>query len=972
MDTNDQIINTYSDTLFFLDEAHRLKGYTVAEQDDKKPYRSIWILLHLIKRSKIVIATATPLIIKPNDFVPLINLILPMDRQLTGIQPNLNLEVKQLEPAFRGKISFVRALDTGIEIQTQGSNIPYTHVIQETKGNVKYTSRTIMDDRGGQCRIRSVTQESQVPEAEAEAPKEIKIQSTAVIKLLEMKGTQLEAYNKEAERIKDVKEGLGLAIAEIGIFVFPDGSYGKEGFRNNVINNKLKQPDIITTNLSEFSTKYNFFIKNEVAAGRKDKPGNVFCYLEDVRGSGVNLLGILLELFGFEKFNRGYSVFPNGVMDHQSFAAKKRFVLITSDTPADIRSAALEVFNSKENMYGQYIQIMVASKAARDGINVSNVKRGYIMSPTWHEAGMYQAQSRFIRATSHDDLKLANEDLTVKIYRLASHAGAHVAAAVHNFNLSDDDTVSRESASRSGTGAASIAENNKWSSDVSKYINAEKKDIVTNMVLREMKKDAFDYILNFKRNHRDGDKEFTKETDFRQQVSLQNELRRLNIPDLSKRDNLIQNTKKILYNKENIDKLEQYFNKQIKEQKVVSQKDISEWADKNNIEQYYIHLFKEQIKRKYVTDELGQKQLIEGRGHTYYNIRVEQYSPADRNILLIEKKNVQESEISKVYSAIKEAGRMEEYIRDYMWPSVEVQRIEHQAIMQRILEDCIIRKTKGTDDDITLNILLLFRHYTGYVGEYPLHSVQKVKEQFAATNKRAGRKAKETSPSKLKDIVFEKKGHGDAKVYYHFFEPISAPRNVGSIFSIKAKEVKIRILKHNASKFEYADKYESPVFQEYRRIDITKWQSHIENACSIHYQTYYGTRLRDSEFRIVEFGNKQGTGLTCKTGQTVKNYLQKITLGNDNTDILLNIFNPGIRDELLEIRNYGRERIFKLAEGRLTEDINAEIKKISDVTAVRRVYFWNAVVFNKVIGATILCSILMKFLKAKNLVLSTL
>ena len=52
------------------------------------------------------------------------------------------------------------------------------------------------------------------------------------------------------------------------------------------------------------------------------------------------------------------------------------------------------------------------------------------MAPGWHESGMHQALSRFIRATSHEDLKnrylrekgskTANYRVGVDIYRMAA------------------------------------------------------------------------------------------------------------------------------------------------------------------------------------------------------------------------------------------------------------------------------------------------------------------------------------------------------------------------------------------------------------------------------------------------------------------------------------------------------------------------------------------------------------------------
>ena len=104
---------------------------------------------------------------------------------------------------------------------------------------------------------------------------------------------------------------------------------------------------------------------------------------------------------------------------------KKDFAMITGKTN-NLRNI-LKVFNSEDNMDGEYIQIILASEVARDGINIKNVLRGYILSAGWHESGMHQALSRFIRATSHVDLinrKMfetgEQEKINVDVYRMAS------------------------------------------------------------------------------------------------------------------------------------------------------------------------------------------------------------------------------------------------------------------------------------------------------------------------------------------------------------------------------------------------------------------------------------------------------------------------------------------------------------------------------------------------------------------------
>jgi len=127
----DEINDYYDDCIFFLDEAHKLRnlsdssGSKLTEEQIDKIYNYIWKVLHTANRTKIIVATATPMINKIDDFVPLVNLLLPSDRQFPKVKETSfyeNLSLSQVEPFFRGMISYVRFLDTGIKFVTEVLN----------------------------------------------------------------------------------------------------------------------------------------------------------------------------------------------------------------------------------------------------------------------------------------------------------------------------------------------------------------------------------------------------------------------------------------------------------------------------------------------------------------------------------------------------------------------------------------------------------------------------------------------------------------------------------------------------------------------------------------------------------------------------------------------------------------------------------------------------------------------------------
>ena len=132
-------------------------------------------------------------------------------------------------------------------------------------------------------------------------------------------------YYEEAEKLK--KDAFLDKARQSSTFVFPDGSYGQKGFRKYVelddyqnytfretyfkkgkrveslkryINEKNVEESI--SNLRQLSCKFSEYVSREVEASKKERPGNSFCYIEHVEGSGVVVLSLILEQLGFENF----------------------------------------------------------------------------------------------------------------------------------------------------------------------------------------------------------------------------------------------------------------------------------------------------------------------------------------------------------------------------------------------------------------------------------------------------------------------------------------------------------------------------------------------------------------------------------------------------------------------------------------------------------------------------------------------
>ena len=949
---NEEILEEFSDTLFFLDEAHRMRNYGESDKEDENIYTAIWRLLHTAKRTKIVVATATPLVNSVNDFVPLLNLLLPSDYQLPIKGWDYSkVSMKQLEPYFRGKISFVRSLDTGIEIINKGSKIDYTHIYYrpDDKNSVIPSVSKTIDSAG------NIIDDSEPVQVKNKV-KGVIFESDVDVVLIPMsyssgkRTKQYEAYSIA----KTQKQSFELASRESSVFVFPNNEWGttafkkyikeEEGkykFRNNELKNFLSVKDKPSLpKLFELSSKFYHYISKELDASKKEKPGSSFCYLEFVSGSGVILLGLILELFGFENFTRKSSVFIRDKRTRRiqkQFKKKKRFALITSKT--DNTEKILELFNSDENMDGEYLQIIIASKMARDGINLANVLRGYIMSPGWHESGMYQAMSRFIRATSHRKLLERDTNVKVEIFKLASCLDSKVFDNKVNLEMIKENSI-----------------------DVFNYMKSEEKDLYNRIILRDMKAVAFDAVLNYKRNHRDSDEDGSKQTDYGEKFPRTWS----GMTQMSRKD-LVKNTKRLLYYQKNIEKIDKLAKNNLTKFNILSLSDILKFMSDNNIEPYYVYYYIDNVlPNVMIYDTFGTKRKILQDNNVFYLDNMDyHYTLSKPNFLQVESSDDPETNIGEFYQRMQQLGvdKIEKHIRDMIWKldgknkPILAEIIPNQEYIRSVIEDCILNIRNGSNDPIKRKIYDLFIHYINKA-DYPTKSVEEVKEAYETTSSKSGRVAKKYSTTKLAKLSFVKSDTGKNTTYYHFFNNVLETTNIANIF--RREDNKVRILKSGSNVFEDADVNELPIFQKYYKQDIEKWIQVYQNTLQSGVKSY-GTIARDNKFRIIKPPFKTSKGTVCGTNKDIPyEILKKINLSTDNIEMLNKIIvgknNSLINESLTTDKDAMHNFVFPEEYGNINE--------------LRHKYFWKKIMNNS--SAKEICKYLEEYYKYNNKMLFTL
>nr|QBK92251.1 MAG: DEAD/SNF2-like helicase [Pithovirus LCPAC304] len=470
-----RIVDTFSGHLLFFDEVHNIRIDSVdssGKGDKKMVYEQIYRLFHLPNNIKRVLATATPMINIVKEIGPLMNLILPKEKQFPIDFPYETANYEDYEPYFRGRVSYVRSLDTGINIRKIG--IPVNEIPEyEYEGTFANPQIRVFPNYMSEFQNEAYLRASDSASAELKKKKTF--------------------YHSERQAAN---------------FVYPNGVWGSKGFRKytqKLGNVYYPTPDFkkaIST--IEGIRKLSVKVANMIEIVGKVKKGGVYIYDNFVEASGAITIALCFQAMGYEIFNESSSVFRrisaskskrDGVKKEirPQFKPKMRIGLFTGMTSTSTFESMIELMNSPENKHGDYLKVFITSPTGSEGISLNNVISIHISSGDWKYATPHQAKSRAIRATSHELL------LEEKQKEFLA-AGLDPALARVDVDVYFHGAISR------GKPAQSI--------DAYLYTLAETKDRAIRRVQRFMKRVAVDSQIHYDRNVRADDQPGTIENDY--------------------------------------------------------------------------------------------------------------------------------------------------------------------------------------------------------------------------------------------------------------------------------------------------------------------------------------------------------------------------------------------------------------------------------------------------------------------------
>jgi hypothetical protein len=150
----------------------------------------------------------------------------------------------------------------------------------------------------------------------------------------------------------------------------------------------------------------------------EQSPGTSIVYSQFIKAGGLGSIEHFLKKINYTKFN---AKSKNNSAEPVTISAGHKYAFITGEVSEDEQKAIVSAFNSKENIKGNIIKLLLVSKTGAEGISLKNVRQVHILEPYWDDSRHQQFKARAIRLGSHLDLPETDRTVQVYIYLAAAN-----------------------------------------------------------------------------------------------------------------------------------------------------------------------------------------------------------------------------------------------------------------------------------------------------------------------------------------------------------------------------------------------------------------------------------------------------------------------------------------------------------------------------------------------------------------------
>lgn len=444
----------YSYSMIVCDEIHTLIRTDEDTEADKSTRDTIHEFLHNIIGTKIIFMSGTPMRNSWDEIISMMNLLLPLDKQINATDTSFFDKNNKLTD--QGKSKLKSMFGSYVSFLKAKTNIKYTFEhVPNSKYNFKFLKLKydVMGDKQFEY-YKARTGDGS----------------------FESGTTDASSFGAPASEII-VSEGQKLVIPKL------TDKFLRQFTDDMTISEKLDK-------LAEYSTKFASTIRYYY-----EHPDDVaFFYSERVKFPGVLLFASILQnIFKFKE-SRGTKInkIAEGsevTLDKYTRDIRFQYVLITSeDSPLDIYRK-LGLVKTVDNIRGDVVKVVIASKLLSTGYDIGNVKRGDIITSHWNYAQIEQAMSRILRYNGNKLLKEngINTDVNIALH-----------AAIFPGDIRTIDIEGRQHPPV----------------DIHKYMICEEKDYKIKQIERIAKQVAWDCPINYCMNLPDIAEKNSRECDY--------------------------------------------------------------------------------------------------------------------------------------------------------------------------------------------------------------------------------------------------------------------------------------------------------------------------------------------------------------------------------------------------------------------------------------------------------------------------
>lgn len=398
-------LKDYHNKFIIIDEIHTFsrEDASISQSEEDIIYARYHNILHRLKGSKVMIMSATPMKDRPSEIIKIMNLILPLDKQMPE-----NLDVfdrEGMRKYLSGYISYyqmtgIRTIERGIMLQ-----------LGEDPGEFTTVYPVRMSDFQAETYRRVIKEKDQ--------------------------------FNRNALKTSNIVHPQGISRSDFlaNYIESPRGGYEA----NSDFKRFLRQRE----NREKLSPKFCAVI-NLV----KNNQGVIFCYMHGLQ-FGIYDLATYFELEGFERYTARLdrpaytSASDDGKRNKIHIDKKPRFAVLVGETKTvkgKLVESTLALSNLPENVDGEYIKVIIGSSAIKEAYDIFNCLNVIIVSPEQTETSMIQAIGRATRSGGLDTLLSKYPDMKaiVNVYKMASYAA--VDDSSNPYSMSKDIDTYVESA----------------------------------------------------------------------------------------------------------------------------------------------------------------------------------------------------------------------------------------------------------------------------------------------------------------------------------------------------------------------------------------------------------------------------------------------------------------------------------------------------------------------------------------------